>query len=105
MKKIQILLFIIIVSSILFACKKCYTCKPICYDCVYSITHQLICRDGFDSYDDFTTNLTTYQNAGYLCTEVDSSSTKEEICGSSSSVAAANADMKAQNGYRCIINR
>lgn len=102
----------IIISTILLAvlfsiasCKNCYTCKPICYECKYLSSTENVCREDFDNVDDFNTNRNTYTNAGYICTEKISTSSKSEICGNSSSVAAANASTKANDGYRCEINK
>lgn len=105
MKNLLSIFLIVFISFQFTSCKKCYTCTPICYECTYLSTHEFICRESFDNFDDFNRKVNTSRNSGYICTVIDSSSTREEICGNSSSVAAANADLKAQNGYKCNINR
>ncbi|MEI6312579.1 MAG: hypothetical protein WCP57_09995 [Bacteroidota bacterium] len=105
MKNRLFILIIVIVAIGFQSCKKCYTCTPICNRCVYGSTHEDICRSGFNSFDDYTSYLNTYKNSGYACTEIDSTTSQEEICGNSTSVAAANAATKASNGYRCTINK
>lgn len=105
MKNIIILLFITTCALSFSACKKCYTCRPKCYQCTYLSTYRDVCRNEFDNVDDFNTTIATYISSGYVCNENDSVLSAEEICGNSTSVAAANANLKANDGYRCDLNK
>lgn len=102
-----LLLLIISVSMLsISSCKKCYTCKPICYECTYASTRYLFCRNDYSSGEAFNEVVNTYRASSYTCVEVDSASTGyDEVCGNSKSVAAANAQERSTDGYRCVISK
>lgn len=67
------------------ACKKCYQCSNVCYNCIKNTYNQNICSDVFENMLEYEEYIQSLKDWGAICTNINSTK-NEEVCSNEAKV-------------------